>query len=146
MKAYSLEHQLGYMVGEIIYLKDLPTLNIDMLKTRKVINVTEMEKITFEELEAEWNRNYNSTDEINSRWNNMKSYRDSLALKYLPHTLECHIRGIDVKTIKNINEFKEGIRISLWDSDLCWYDLKNIDSIQLRNDPHALVVILKLEV
>jgi hypothetical protein len=121
----SLDYIIGQLVGEIIYYKYLPTLEIDMLKTTNVINITNPK-----ELEENNQLNDNMTDIMRDVYN---EYRDKLysqahskwlehtrmlAEKYLPEKLECRITQFE---ITNEEEFKKGLKHYLWDTDLSWY-------------------------
>ena len=52
------------------------------------------------------------------------------ALKYLPKKLDCHLRLLKINDKK---EFKEGLRSSLWDCDMCSYNIE-IENIKIENE------------
>lgn len=130
MKAdiYSSDYYLGKLVGEIIYLRYLPTLNVDSLQSNNVINVSEEEKRKADYLHDILTATYSdgtkpktkygikeSTEVAHKKWIN---YVYTLGEKYLPKKLHCKFEKIKVL---NIKEFKEGIEDYLWDTDLSWY-------------------------
>ncbi len=53
-----------------------------------------------------------------------------LEKKYLPNSLECTLRLIKFNDEK---EFKEGLRSSLWDCDMCSYNIE-IENIKIENE------------
>ena len=53
-KSQSLESQLGYFVGEYIVHRNLPTLSTNLMRSRKVIQVSEEDAKENERLNAEW--------------------------------------------------------------------------------------------
>ena len=127
MENKSLEYQLGVFIGEFIIGNYLPTLNIDSLLTHTVINVTEDEKNKYDELNDLWFKSVRGDKDIsNTNWNNMRRFQLEMENKYLPPVIECYVPGFDVQDYVTL---KEGIRESLWDSDLCHYsiDVDNID-------------------
>lgn len=144
---YSLEFQLGYYVGEFIVTHYLPTLNIDSLLTRNVINVTDEEYKTFERLEYNWNnkvfeKNLDATDE----WGELQSFREEMENKYIPQNLKCYVPGF---IVENLEDLKDGIIDALWNSDLCHYsvdseDIEIDDLISKRGNPTEIRRLIKL--
>jgi hypothetical protein len=128
----TLEHQLGYFVGEYIFHTSLPTLSIDSLLSRKVIYVTIGEADKFKALQKVWFDNYKEGIKDDPRWIEMTNYHNELASKYLPDTLECLVPSLDLESI-NVDEFKQGIISALWNTDLCWYSLDHND-IEITKD------------
>jgi hypothetical protein len=120
------DYYLGKLVGEIIYHKYLPTLNVDMLKSPTVIGVTEEERLEVERLNQIMSDTYYHTyiDEKTAQTShslahkNWTGYINTLAVKYLPQKLHCRFERIDVV---DMDEFKNGLREYLWDTDLSWY-------------------------
>ena len=53
-----------------------------------------------------------------------------LEKKYLPQTLECVFNLIAIRDIK---KFKEGLMDSLWNCDMCSYNIDE-DKIEITND------------
>lgn len=129
MKKYTLESQLGFFVGEYIYMHFLPTISTDMLKSRKVVQVSEKDTEENNRLETMWigcAKNDNSETE---EWKAYRAHSVMLGEKYLPHVLKCRVPQIHVE---NIEEFKRGLIDSLWNCDLCAYSLKP-DNIKINN-------------
>lgn len=144
----SLETQLGYYVGEFIVTHTLPTLNIDLIKTRKVIHVSIPEADEYHRRDAAWQKTFNGhTSEPNKEWEAMRTYRNELAKKYLPETLECFIPRIDFVENFKYTDFKKGLSFSLWDCDCSWYscDEDKIEMVE-KETPYHTLIKLKLEV
>lgn len=120
------DYYLGKLVGEIIYLRYLPTLDVDMLKSPTVIEVTEEERLEVERLNQIMSGTYyhTSKDEKTTETahslahKNWSGYIDTLAVKYLPQKLHCKFERTDVV---NKDEFKDGLIEYLWNTDLSWY-------------------------
>jgi hypothetical protein len=120
------DYYLGKLVGEIIYFRYLPTLEVDMLKSPTVIEVTEEERLEVERLNQLMSDVYyhTSIDEKTAKTahtlahKNWMGYINTLAIKYLPQKLQCRFERIDVV---NMDEFKDGLRGYQWDTDLSWY-------------------------
>lgn len=148
MTKLTLDYQLGFYVGEYIYDRILPTLSTDELKTRKVINVSEEDTIENKRLHKEWiekvvygGNKINVSENI--FWKAYFEHNNMLEKKYLPHTLECHVPTL---YFDNIDEFKNGLIESLWNSDLCAYSLKpeNIKIKMNGNDEFDFFSIIEL--
>jgi hypothetical protein len=145
----TVEAQLGYYIGEFIFHKHLPTLSTDMLRSRKVINVSEEDANEHERLETAY-RNYafskdrskNEKKGEHPTWIELRKHGKMLEEKYLPHVLKCYVPQIYVD---NIDEVKKGIIASLWDCDMCAYSLKP-ENIKISTDEWFTVVELLLGV
>ena len=104
-------------------------MNVDMLKSKHVINVSD------DELEEAERLNKSAMDSIGFRKEEISNqnvpaslidseflkwlrYVNSLAEVYLPEKLTCRFERIEVK---NIKKFKEGLTDYLWNTDLSWY-------------------------
>jgi hypothetical protein len=119
MKKMTLEFQLGFHIGNYIVCKYLPTLNIDLLQTRNVINVTDEEYKKYKQLDDRWfNKSFNKELDSTEEWNELLKFRHEMEKKYIPEILECYV---DYFMVDNVNEFKKGILDSLWNSDLSHY-------------------------
>jgi hypothetical protein len=130
----TIDYQLGWYVGEYIFMRMLPTLSTDLLKSRKVIQVTIAEADEYHRLEELWRQSYKDnhiTDEPNEHWINATKFRHELAKKYLPNPLECFIPIIECLDTTDIQAFKAGIRDVLWDTDLCWYNIEKDEDIEI---------------
>jgi hypothetical protein len=125
----SLEFQLGLYIGEDITRNYMPCLSVDG-GTNNPIEVSEEDT-------AEYERIHNALDTIpdgdnrgeSQQWKDYIAYRQMLYKKYLPDYLECWVNHIS--SINNMEDFKHGIQVSLWDSDVCSYDT---DVIEIRQD------------
>lgn len=145
----TIEYQLGYYVGEYIYHTQLPTLSTDLLKSRKVIQVTIAEADEYHTLNSKWHKSFNGDNRVvNPDWEAAKEYRHGLAKKYLPHILECFVPRLEFKEDFNMIEFKKGLRFSLWDSDLCWYKIETDEDIEVIQEysTYNTLINLKLDV
>jgi hypothetical protein len=148
MRKNTPEYYMGKLVGEIIYYKYLPTLNVDSLKSKIVIRVTDEEKEKCDTLHQILNDTYSdgmvseikygikkSTEVAHTNW---IDYINELSKIYLPKKLECRFEKIE---ISDINQFKLGITDFLWDTDLSWY-LPEDDFWKTTNDRWASEVVL----
>lgn len=146
------DYYLGKLVGEIIYYKYLPTLSVDMLKSPKVVDVSEEETAESERLYQLLNDTYydntpkdkwghrETTSIAHKNWLN---YINELARKYLPQKLHCRFERIDVV---NMDEFKDGLREFLWNTDLSWYDVERDFWVQTGKHSWFSEVVLTLRV
>ena len=123
------EYQLGYYVGLEIVHNYLPTLSTDMLQTRNVIEVSEEDSLENERLDTEWyattqyGGEWNTKDENGDKenWDLYHQHNKMLERKYLPNPLYCHM---GVLNIRDMDDFKKGLRLSLWDCDRCSYNIE----------------------
>jgi hypothetical protein len=133
LKNVGMDYQLGFYIGENIVDNYLPTLSTDMIHSRKVIKVSEKDEIENNRLDDEW---FNScTHEIGNsgdkeKWEAYFNHNKVLERKYLPQTLECVFSLI---RIDDMNKFKEGIKESLWNCDMCSYNIDE-EKIEIYND------------
>jgi hypothetical protein len=143
------EYQLGYYVGLNI-VRDLPTLSTDMLQTRNVFQVSEEDTLENKRLDEEWletTRYGGKWDGVNEngdkeKWELFLQHNKMLTKKYLPN-LSKHYMG--VLNIQNMNEFKEGLGVALWECDLCNYDIEP-ENIKIYDyeDFYSTIIELKL--
>ena len=139
-----LNYQLGIYVGQYIFFKYLPTLSTDMLKTRNVIHVNEDELIEHTTIDLELTQSYTvfggngNSDDFFKRY---KSFNNKLAEKYLPHELVCACPKF---SLTDIDEFKNGLREMLWDTDLCWYGIATNDDVEIVDYYGQTIITLKL--
>ncbi len=122
-----LNYQLGMMVGEYIVALHLPTLSTDMLKSRKIIQVSEEETAEWETLHKKEEPFYfiNRSDEQEEEYlklfyENRKWYH-KLEEKYLPETIKVPVPRVEPT---NINRFGEGIESALWNCDMSHYRIQ----------------------
>jgi len=133
LKNVGMDYQLGFYIGENIVDNYLPTLSTDMIHSRKVIKVSEKDEIENNRLDDEWfnsctHERGNSGDK--KKWEAYFNHNKMLERKYLPQTLECVFSLI---RIDDMNKFKEGIKESLWNCDMCSYNIDE-DKIEITND------------
>lgn len=129
------DDSLGYYIGEYIYWNYLPTLNISMLKTRTVIEVSTEDKQQFDKLEAALCATYkfnggdgNSTQAFETS----RNFYHSIRGKYLPKVLKCIMYPF---VVLDIDKFKKALSDYLWDTDLCEYSV-DLNDIKLDNIMH----------
>jgi len=133
LKNVGMDYQLGFYIGENIVDNYLPTLSTDMIHSRKVIKVSEKDEIENNRLDDEWfnsctHERGNSGDK--EKWEAYFNHNKMLERKYLPQTLECVFSLI---RIDDMNKFKEGIKESLWNCDMCSYNIDK-EKIEIYND------------
>lgn len=147
----TLAFQLGYYVGEEIINKHLPTLSVDMLQTRKVISVTSDEYHECQKLNDIW---FNKTmslkgsdkeklEATKEEWQAFRAYHEMLEDKYLPKTVECHFGLLNI-TENDMEEFKKGVSLSLWDCDCSHYSVKEED-ISVVADEYGDFTVITLK-
>ena len=116
-----LNYQLGQYVGEHITFKYLPTLSTDMLKTHTIVEVSqedaERHRIVSKILHNTWKINKGSKNS-EKEFAAFKTLNNELAKKYLPEKLECLIPKIYPT---DMNNFKQGLKDQLWNTDLSHY-------------------------
>ena len=133
-----MDYQLGYFVGEKIVTNYLPTITTDGITSRNCIKVSEEDTIENKRLDDEWfsttryGSNHNKEDKNGDKekWDLYYQHNKMLERKYLPPTLTCHLPLI---RFVNETQFKEGIKHSLWDCDMCSYNI-DIENIKIEND------------
>jgi hypothetical protein len=138
-KKIPLAYQLGFYVGEQIIDTSLPTLSVDSIRTRTVIEVSPDEASKHLELSEKWiNKRWSikasdadKDKETENEWNEYRSYAKILEEKYIPKKLECFFSNLYVDE-SVMNDFKEGLSASLWNSDCCYYDIA-VDKIKVEN-------------
>jgi hypothetical protein len=127
-----LSTQLGYYIGEYIVHRYLPTLSCDSLHSYNSIKVTDEEEAEHERLEKEWfsktHAGGSRGDYENSKteWEQLRAYANMLKIKYIPEKLECYLPVLDMSDL-DIDSFKQGLGVSLWDCDFCYYSIKPED-------------------
>ena len=134
IKNLTPEFQLGLYVGEHITNRFLPTLSTHMLQSRKVIKVSDEDTTKHNELENNWfkiHEDKNADEDTKKNvWDIHLAHMKELEKKYLPHELVCYLPALN---ITNMAEFKKGIKIALWDSDMCSYKV-NENEFEVTND------------
>lgn len=117
-------YYMGQLVGEIILIKYLPTLETDMIQTNKRVKVTNPEEYKEncrldEILVTKMSSFEDEYSKAHAAW---LAHTNMLAKKYLPEKLECRVTQIE---IADIDSFKEGINDYLWNCDVSWYVAKD---------------------
>ena len=146
-KSLTLDYQLGYYVGLEIVHRFLPTLSTDILQTRNVIEVSEEDRLENERLDVEWYEttryggNWNGKDENGDKekWELYHQHNKMLERKYLPNPLVCHL---DLLNIENESEFKNGLRVALWDCDMCSYNIEP-ENIKIYDEEDMYFTIIE---
>jgi hypothetical protein len=144
IKEMTMEHQIGYYVGEEIIRKDLPCLDVDMIQTNKVIKVEPEELTEAKRLNDVWYKNIN--DELKGgndpNWVASRAYHKELEDKYLPKVLTCYVNPINVV---DMEEFKKGVRAALWDCDICHYNIYDNSDVDVAYDESYYYTIITLK-
>lgn len=135
------EYQLGYYVGLRIVDEYLPTLSTDMIQSQRVISVTEEDAAENKRLNEEWfdttrTRKENGNKE---KWNLLFNHNKMLEKKYLPNPLLCHLSPLNIQSTE---QFKSGLRLALWDCDMCSYRIDPED-IKIYDDEDARFTIIE---
>ena len=133
----SMDWQLGFYVGEYIVSHYLPTLSTDMIYSKNVIKVSEEDEVENKRLDDEWfkitkyKENWSSEEHSGKdKWDEYFKHNKMLEKKYLPPVLECVIGLIRIDNMKN---FKDGLRTTLWNCDMCSYNIDE-ENIEIEND------------
>ena len=117
-------YYMGQLVGEIILIKYLPTLETDMIETNNRVKVTDPEEYKencrLDEILV--TKMSSKDDEYSEAHANWLAHTKMLAKKYLPEKLECRVTQIE---ITDIDSFKQGLDEYLWDCDVSWYVAKD---------------------
>ncbi len=148
LEKLTVDRKLGYYVGENIVHRYLPTLSTDMLHSRNVIEVSEEDKIENERLNTEWfsTTRYmpnwdGKSDGDNNKWELYFQHNKILEKKYLPNPLKCYLGLIK---FNDEDEFKEGLRTSLWDCDMCSYNIEK-ENIKIDHDMETGFTIISFQ-
>lgn len=141
IKEMSVEFQLGCYVGDEIVRRFLPTLDVDMIQTNNLINVTPAEKAEAERLNDDWFEKSQSNQPCSAEWKKLRAYHRQLEDKYLQDFLECRISPVNVN---DETEFKRGVAHSLWHSDLSHYACSSPNDIGMRLSSDAYFTVITL--
>lgn len=139
------EYQLGYYVGLDIVRRYLPTLSTDMLQTLNVIEVSNEDSLENERLDTEWyvttrhGGGWNGVDENGDKekWETYHQHNKMLEKKYLPNPLKCHM---DILNIQDMDDFKQGLKLALWDCDMCSYNIEP-ENIKIYDEDYYFTII-----
>jgi hypothetical protein len=145
-QSLTAEFQLGDYVGEHIVARFLPTLSTDKLQSRKVIQVSEEDTQKHNELDEAW---WNTTEygetpnaaDKEERWKQLLANQRMLEKKYLPNPLKCHL---PILNIQNELEFKQGLKASLWDCDMCSYNI-DAENIKIYDDEDSYFTVIEFK-
>lgn len=142
------EFQLGGYVGKHIVNRYLPTLSTDGIQSGKTIKVSEEDFAENKKLGEEWfstgsygEKNNRNVKENKEKWKLYYEHNKMLSKKYLPNPLICHI---DVLNIRDVDEFKKGLIQTLWNSDICSYNLEG-GNIKIYNDKEYYFTIIEFQ-
>jgi hypothetical protein len=142
VKSTTMEYQIGWYVGQLIFDKYLPCLDVDMIHTNQVIYVTPEESAEAKRLNDIWYENCNSDIKAeDDPWMTLRAYHKELENKYLPKELKCHVDPINVI---DIEEFKKGLRTSLWNCDICHYNIRENSDIDVAYDEDYYFTVITL--
>jgi hypothetical protein len=137
----TLDWQLGYFVGENVVHKDLPTISAEP-GTRKIIPVSLEDEMEYKRTEENWwDKSRHGRKDANEEWNKYQECRKRLHKKYLPNPLMCYVT---ILNISNMDEFKNGFICSLWNSDVCNYNLSP-EKIKIYDDEEVYFTVIELE-
>lgn len=142
-KTILCEWQFGYFVGEKIVHCFLPTLSIDAMPSTNVISVSEEDTKEYEKLKAKWFnlKNNKQLKDSEEEWNSLLRFNKILRDKYLPNPLLCYLEPLNIIDEK---EFKKGLITSLWNSDICHYDITP-ENIKIYDDEDIFFTIIELK-
>jgi hypothetical protein len=141
----TLNYQLGMYVASYIIGRHLPTLNVDMIPSNHIINVSDEEKIAFELLEGEYRKYVFGDDEKTIRkrdecFVNIRKERRILEDKYLEDKLVIRVPKIQPT---NMKEFKKGFDEAIWDCDMSHYS--SDETFFVQTNKHAWCSIIHLK-
>lgn len=147
----TLPYQLGHYVGEDIVRKFLPTLSVDSLQTRTIIPTTPDEEVEAKRLHNIWFgkvMSFKGSDEekhktTETEWKALRAYHESLEEKYLPKTIECRFRFLNI-TQENMKEFKMALGNALWNCDCSHYSC-NAEDIDVKADEDGWFTIITIK-
>ena len=135
-----IEFTLGWYIGEYIYHTKLPTLDIDSLHSSNIIETTEEYRNEEKRLIDDWfqsTHNGTSKNLRTEKWYKLREFRIKVQNEFLPKKLECFVPYFSEDDI-DVEKLKEGIRLMLWDTDLCHYEIKSNDDIIIDNSDKFL--------
>ena len=137
LQKVSMDWQLGFYVGQDIVHNYLPTLSTDMIHSRNVIQVNEEDVTENQRLSDEWFKTTKYQDNWNGeedgskeKWELYFQHNKMLEKKYLPQILDM---AFGLLKIDDMKKFKDGLIDSLWNCDMCSYNLDE-DKIIIKQD------------
>jgi hypothetical protein len=142
IKAMTMEYQIGWFVGDEIARRHLPSLDVDMIQTSRVIKVDLAEKARCQKLyDAWWTKREHEKEESSTEWEALRAYHEMLEDKHLPKTLDCHIQAINYQ---DEEQLKLGIVRALWASDICHYSCSEPSDVEVKLDDEGYFTIVTL--
>jgi hypothetical protein len=113
----------GWLVGEILFLKYLPTLSVDIAQTRNVVPVPYLYEKKYKLLENDWfqyTRHGEMPDEklADEAFKVWRAFAKELEDKFLPKEIVCNIPDA---VAYNKELFLKGVNDYLWNTDLSYY-------------------------
>ena len=146
LKKLSLAFQLGAYIGEEIVRLYLPTLNVDMIQSNKVIDVSPEEEEEHKRLEEEWwmkaAKGTKIEDANGPEWTRLREHHKELEEKYLPKTVDCYFDPINCE---DETELKRGIVHALWHSDMSHYKCSEPDDVEVRLTEDVYITIITIK-
>lgn len=147
----SIAYQLGFYIGEEIVNRFLPTLSIDLIITKKNISVTcaegdecrRLNDVWFEKRMSVKGSDSEKAKATEEEWKAVRAYHEMLEEKYLPKTVECYFTMLNI-TEENMQDFKKGIGVSLWNCDCSHYSA-NSEDIDVKEDSDGFFTIITLK-
>jgi hypothetical protein len=124
--ASTVDYHLGTYVGEHIVDRYLPTLSIDVMQSRTVLQVSEEDAAQNKTLEEAWAMDMDTP----ANWEAYHTHSKELQKKYMPAVLEC---PLPLTKFNDEAEFKAGLRNALWECDICSYDISP-ENIKIEHD------------
>lgn len=142
IKAMTMEYQIGWFIGDEIARRYMPSLDVDMIQTSRVIKVDPAEKARCQKLhDAWWAKREHEKEESSAEWQALRAYHQMLEDKYLPKTLDCHIQAINYQ---DEEQLKLGIVRALWASDICSYNCSEPSDVEVKLDDEGYFTIVTL--
>lgn len=119
---------LGWYIGEFITGHFLPGLSCDD-NTLVQIKISDEEQVEYDKLSQDLT--IDRVTRTPEGWDKYISYRKMLKKKYLPETLKCYVPNF---VSDDMEEVKRGIRESLWDSDVCNYQISKNEDVEIGEE------------
>lgn len=120
-------YQLGWLIGDNISRK-IPVLTISGIPGNIPMEIGEIDY--YNSLKEKW-FNEPEGELQNEYWKEMRGFDKKMEQKYLPEKYSFYT---PVLNISDMDEFKSGIRSSLWNFDFCNYKIKKNEDIQIQID------------
>ena len=109
-----------------MYIPPIGITAQDILNIYKINSIDDIIALKIQTNNVHFNRILNCWIRVN--FDTLQIYNKMLEKKYLPNPLECHLGLIK---FNDENEFKEGLRASLWDCDMCSYNI-DVENIKIE--------------